>query len=136
MAVGTPEELESSIHGRKTVIQLTQVNAAILDSLKKLQVKNMTREDGKLTVDVVNPEEENPEMVAAIVAAGGRVETVTVTRQLVRRRLPETGKGEQTMTAWIPWKIARKELKGDLAERKASSLHSWASQTSRSCFLA
>ena len=30
MAVGTPEELERSIHGRKTVIQLRQVNEAIL----------------------------------------------------------------------------------------------------------
>ena len=69
MAVGTPEELERSIHGRKTVIQLRQVNAPILDALKKLQVRNMIREGNKLTVDVVNPEEENPDMVNAIVAA-------------------------------------------------------------------
>ena len=41
MAVGTPQELERSVRGRKTVIQLRQVNEAILDSLKKLQVKNM-----------------------------------------------------------------------------------------------
>jgi len=55
------------------------VNEAILDSLKKLQVKNLVREGNKLTVEVVNPEEENPDMVNAIVAAGGRVEIVTVT---------------------------------------------------------
>ncbi len=79
MAVGTPEELERSIHGRKTVIQLTQLNDSILDSLKRLQVKNLFREGNKLTVDVVNPEEENPDMVNAIVAAGGRIETITVT---------------------------------------------------------
>jgi ABC-2 type transport system ATP-binding protein len=79
MAVGTPEELERSIHGRKTVIQLTQLNDSILDSLKRLQVKNLVREGNKLTVDVVNPEEENPDMVNAIVAAGGRIETITVT---------------------------------------------------------
>ena len=79
MAVGTPQELERSIHGRKTVIQLRQVNEAILDSLKKLQVKNMTIEGNQLTVDVENPEEENPEMISAIVAEGGRIETVTVT---------------------------------------------------------
>jgi ABC-2 type transport system ATP-binding protein len=79
MAVGTPEELERSIHGRKTVIQMSQVSDAILGSLKKLQIKNLVREDNKLTIDVVNPEEENPDMVNAIVAAGGRVETVTVT---------------------------------------------------------
>ncbi len=79
MAVGTPEELERSIHGRKTVIQLRQVNEAILDSLKRLRVTNLVREGNKLTVDVENPTEENPEMVNAIVAAGGRVETVAVT---------------------------------------------------------
>jgi ABC-2 type transport system ATP-binding protein len=79
MAVGTPQELESSIHGRKTVIQLRQINEAILDSLKKLKVKNMVRESNKLTFDVANPEDENPDMINAIVAAGGRIETVTVT---------------------------------------------------------
>jgi ABC-2 type transport system ATP-binding protein len=79
MAVGTPEELERSIHGRKTVIQLRQVSDSILDSLKKLRVNNLIREGNKLTVDVVNPEEENPEIVNAIVAAGGLIETVTVT---------------------------------------------------------
>ena len=79
MAVGTPGELERSVHGRKTVIQLRQVNDAILDALKKLKVKNLIRDGNKLTVDVVNPEEENPDMVSAIDAAGGRIETVTVT---------------------------------------------------------
>ena len=79
MAVGTPEELERSVHGRKTVIHLRQVSEAILDSLKKLDVKNLVREGNKLTVDVVNPEEENPEIVNAVVSAGGRIETVTVT---------------------------------------------------------
>jgi ABC-2 type transport system ATP-binding protein len=79
MALGTPEELERSIHGRKTVIQLRLVNEAILDSLRKLQVKNLVREGNKLTFDVLKPEEENPDMISAIVAAGGRIETVAVT---------------------------------------------------------
>jgi ABC-2 type transport system ATP-binding protein len=78
MAVGTPGELEQSVGGRKTVIKLGQVNEAILDSLKRLRVRNLVREGNKLTVDVVKPEEENPEMVSAVVAAGGRVETVSV----------------------------------------------------------
>ena len=79
MAVGTPEELERSIHGRKTVIQLRKVSESILDSLKKIQIKNMIRDGDKLTIDVVDPEEENPDLINAIVAAGGRIETVTVT---------------------------------------------------------
>jgi ABC-2 type transport system ATP-binding protein len=79
MAVGTPQELERSVHGRKTVIQLRQVNEAIFDSLKKLQVKNIVQEGNQLTVDIENPQEENPDLINAIVAAGGRIETVTVT---------------------------------------------------------
>ena len=79
MAIGTPGELEASIHGRKTVILLRQVSDAILDSLKRLKVTNLVREGNKLTVDVMNPQEENPDIVNAIVTAGGRIETVTVT---------------------------------------------------------
>ena len=78
MAVGTPQELERSVHGRKTVIQLRQVDEAILESLKKLHLQNLAREGNKLTVDIVNPEDENPDIVSAIDAAGGRIETVTV----------------------------------------------------------
>jgi ABC-2 type transport system ATP-binding protein len=79
MAIGRPEELERSIHGRKTVIALKQVNEVILNAVKKLQVKNLIREGNKLTIDIENPTEENPDLVNAIVGAGGRVETVTVT---------------------------------------------------------
>jgi ABC-2 type transport system ATP-binding protein len=79
MAVGTAQELEQSIRGRKTVIKLREVNDAIVDSLKRLDVKNLAREgNDKLIVDVANPEEENPDMVKAIVAAGGRIETVSI----------------------------------------------------------
>ncbi len=78
MAVGTPEELERSIRGRMTVIQLRQVNDAILDSLRKLQVKNMTRDGNKVTVDVEDPEEENPVIVDTLVAAGAHVVSIYV----------------------------------------------------------
>ena len=78
MAVGTPEEIKRTIRGRKTVIQLIQVNEAILIALKRLQVKNMVRDGNKLYVDVENSEEENPDIINAIAAAGGRIETVTV----------------------------------------------------------
>ncbi len=79
MAVGTPGDLEGSIRGRKTVIQLRQVSEAVLAAVRRLPVRNLVVEEGKLTVDVESPEEENPELVGAIVAAGGRIETVTVT---------------------------------------------------------
>ena len=124
MAVGTPEELERSVRGRKTVIQLRRVNDAILDALKRLQVRNMVREGNKLMVDVVNPEEENPAIVNAIVAAGGRIETVSVTRLLAGRCIPETREGDCSMTDWMPWKIARKEMKVIRRKRASSTISS------------
>jgi ABC-2 type transport system ATP-binding protein len=78
MAVGTPEELERSVRGRKTVVRLRHVNDAILDAVKKLSLGSMTREDDRLTIDVVDPEEENPAIVRAIVEAGGDVESLSV----------------------------------------------------------
>ena len=78
MAVGTPEELERSVRGRRTVIQLRQVNDAILNSLQKLGVKNLAREGNKVSVDVEDPEEENPSLIDAVTAAGGRVVTASV----------------------------------------------------------
>lgn len=77
MATGTPKELEGSIWGSKTVIQLEQVNDVILDALKKLTLRNLIHDNNKLTIDVVNPEKENPVIVDAIVHAGGHVQYVT-----------------------------------------------------------
>jgi ABC-2 type transport system ATP-binding protein len=79
LAVGAPEQLERFIYGRKTVIQLTNLNELILDSLKKIELKNLVSEDNKLTFDVTDPVKMNPDVVNAIVSAGGRIETVTVT---------------------------------------------------------
>ena len=77
MATGTPEELEGSVWGNKTVIQLEKVNDMILDELNKLSLKKIIYDNNKLTIDVVNPKKENPIIVAAIVRAGGQVQYVT-----------------------------------------------------------
>jgi len=77
MATGSPKELEESVWGSKTVIQLEQVNEMILDALDKLSLNSIINDDNKLTIDVVNPEKENPAIVAAIVRAGGHVQYVT-----------------------------------------------------------
>jgi ABC-2 type transport system ATP-binding protein len=78
MAVGTPAELERSVRGRSTVIQLEQVNDAILTALKELSLGSVTVDGSRLTIEVVNPEKENPVIVEAIGRAGGRVQSVTV----------------------------------------------------------
>jgi ABC-2 type transport system ATP-binding protein len=77
LTVNTPEELEKSIWGSKTVIQVEQVNDAILVAVKRLKPKNVTVEGNKITIDVDDPLKENPNYVMAIVSSGGRVQSVT-----------------------------------------------------------
>jgi ABC-2 type transport system ATP-binding protein len=78
MAVGTPQQLEQSVHGRKTVIQLKQVTQAVEDALNRLHLKSALVKGNQIIFDVSNPEEENPDVVDALVSAGGRVQTVSV----------------------------------------------------------
>ena len=78
MAIGTPEELERSVQGRKTVIQLGRIDGAILGALEKLSIGKVTSENNSLTIDVTNPEKENPDIVRAIVGAGGDVQSVAI----------------------------------------------------------
>lgn len=78
MAMGTPEELERSVSGRKSVIQLEQVSDAILSALKKLPLGNIAVDGNRLTIDVTDPEKENVAIVDALVRAGGHLQSVTV----------------------------------------------------------
>jgi ABC-2 type transport system ATP-binding protein len=78
MAIGTPAELERSVSGRKTVIQLEQVSDAVLAALRKLPIGNLVVDGSKLTIDVKDPEKENAAIVDAIVRAGGHLQSVTI----------------------------------------------------------
>jgi len=78
MAIGTPDELERSVSGRKTVVQLEQASDAILVALKNLSLGNVAVDGNKLTIDVTNPEKQNAVIVDAIVRAGGHIQSVSV----------------------------------------------------------
>ncbi|MGD0146765.1 MAG: ABC transporter ATP-binding protein [Nitrososphaerales archaeon] len=78
MAIGTPAELERSVSGRKTVIQLEQVTDAVLVVLRKLPIGNLVVDGSKLTIDVKDPEKENAAIVDAVVRAGGHLQSVTI----------------------------------------------------------
>jgi ABC-2 type transport system ATP-binding protein len=78
-AIGTPQELERSVSGRKTVIGLEQqVNDAVLGALKKLPLKNLSSEGDTITFDVEDPDKENSPVVEAIIKAGGHVRSINV----------------------------------------------------------
>jgi ABC-2 type transport system ATP-binding protein len=78
VAVGTPGELERQVGGRRTEIQLYQMNDAILASLKRLPLGSIAADGNRLIINVTDPEKENPPIVEAIVRAGGQVQAVTV----------------------------------------------------------
>ena len=78
-AIGTPQELERSVSGKKTVIGLEQqVNDAVLVALKKLPLKNLSTSGDTITFDVENPNKENSPVIEAIVLAGGHVRSINV----------------------------------------------------------
>ena len=78
MAIGTPAELERSASGRKIVVQLERVSDAIISAAKGVGTGDVDVVEGNaLVITVSNPEKENPDILSAILAAGGRVQFVT-----------------------------------------------------------
>jgi ABC-2 type transport system ATP-binding protein len=78
-AIGTPQELEISVSGRKTIIGLEQqASDVVLGALKKLPLKNLSSEGSTITFDVEDPDKENSPVVEAIVQAGGHIKSINV----------------------------------------------------------
>ena len=76
LTVNTPEALEKSIWGSKTVIQVVNISDSIVAAIKDLEPKGLSVDENKIIVDVANPQEENPDIVQRIVSAGGRIQSV------------------------------------------------------------
>ena len=81
VAVDSPKNLERSLYNRKTIVHLDSVTGAVSAAVEKLAfVKNVRTSDNKLILDIDNPERDNPEVVRAIVGAGGNIQYVTELR--------------------------------------------------------
>ncbi|MGA2912578.1 MAG: ABC transporter ATP-binding protein [Methanoregula sp.] len=76
LRIGTPEELKEALWGSKTVIGLEEVNDTIVAAVKQHTLREVVVEDHRLVIDVKNAGQENPGLVQAIVAAGGRIQFV------------------------------------------------------------
>lgn len=77
LTIGTPEQLKESLWGVKTEIQLETVNDIIVGAVKKVTLNKIEILENKLIIDVGNFEKENPDIINAILAAGGRIQSVT-----------------------------------------------------------
>jgi ABC-2 type transport system ATP-binding protein len=78
MALGSPQNLEQMVSGRRTVIELSQVTEAVSIALKKMQLKGYTVKDSKISFDISDPDSENWPAINAIAAAGGHIRSVSV----------------------------------------------------------
>jgi ABC-2 type transport system ATP-binding protein len=81
IVVDSPKNLELSLYNRKTIVHLENINNSIIAAAQKLNpVKNLKTIDNKLILEIDNPERDNPEVVRAIVNAGGNIQYVTELR--------------------------------------------------------
>jgi ABC-2 type transport system ATP-binding protein len=84
IAVGTPDGLRGTISNgtgatRATSIQLAVVTDAVVAAAGSIGRAEVTVSGNTITVPVDKPERDNPELVKAIVAAGGEVQFVSGT---------------------------------------------------------
>ena len=77
LTIGTPEQLRESLSKPKTEIRLAQVTETMLSTLRKLIPNKIEVSDNKLLIDVTDPDNENPAIIAAIASTGGQVREVT-----------------------------------------------------------
>jgi ABC-2 type transport system ATP-binding protein len=81
IVVDSPKNLERSLYNRKTIVHLGSVSNDVVAAAQKLTaVKNLRISDNKLILDIDDPEKENPDVVRAIVEAGGNIQYVTELR--------------------------------------------------------
>ena len=81
IAIDSPKNLETSLYNRKTIVHLESVSNKITSAVEKIStVKNVRTSENKLILDIDNPEKDNPEVVRAIVNAGGNIQYVTELR--------------------------------------------------------
>lgn len=77
LSVSTPEQLEKTVWGSRTVIQLEQVTDQILAAIRSLNPKDLSVEENRIILTLADPQKENPDFVQEIVSAGGRIQYVT-----------------------------------------------------------
>jgi ABC-2 type transport system ATP-binding protein len=77
LTVNTPEQLEKTVWGSKTVIQMEEINDRILAAVRAHKPQELSVDGNKIVLTVADPEVENPDLIQAIVSAGGRIQYVT-----------------------------------------------------------
>jgi ABC-2 type transport system ATP-binding protein len=77
VAVGAPDALRGTGSSRATVIQLAVVTDAVVAAARNTSRADVTVTGNTITIPVDKPERDNPELVKAIVTAGGEIQFVS-----------------------------------------------------------
>jgi ABC-2 type transport system ATP-binding protein len=78
LALDTPEQLRRRFFRRQIIVQLEASDAKVTEAVKKLPFIQEIREEGnQLILELTDSERNRPELVKAIVEAGGRVIAVS-----------------------------------------------------------
>lgn len=78
LALDTPEQLRRRFFHRQLMVQLEVSNAQVVQTVRKLPFVQGVREEGsQLILELTDSERNRPELVKAIVEAGGRVIAVS-----------------------------------------------------------
>ena len=78
LAIGSPKELATRYWGRTTVIELVGSGEQYVDVVKRLSfASNVRTDDGKILVDLDDPEIRNPAIIDALSKAGAKIEYVS-----------------------------------------------------------
>ncbi len=78
LALDTPEQLRRRFFRRQTIVQLEASDARVTEAVKELAFVQEVREEGsQLVLELTDSERNRPELVKAVVEAGGRVIAVS-----------------------------------------------------------
>jgi ABC-2 type transport system ATP-binding protein len=78
ITTGSPDSLRAGMVGARTVVRLDHVTDGIVGALRaKFGAAQVEVSDDRLLVRVSSPDRDNPEIVATVVAAGGRVREIS-----------------------------------------------------------
>jgi ABC-2 type transport system ATP-binding protein len=77
LALDAPGELRRKIFGRKVVFHLQEANQALVGALEKFPfVSDVQAVDNKIMAAVDNPEEQNPQLIRALIDGGAELQFV------------------------------------------------------------
>jgi ABC-2 type transport system ATP-binding protein len=82
LALDTRQNLRNRFFRRQIIVQLQNMTGTIAETVRKLPfVKDMRVENNQLVLELVEPEQNRPEIVRAVLNAGGRIMEVFEKKQ-------------------------------------------------------